>query len=97
MRSYGYQNLSIEGHTDSKGTEEYNQKLSERRAEAVANYLVKLGVDRDKVSAVGYGESNPVATNETDSGRQLNRRVEIIVLKDKESSENNEENGVDNN
>ena len=94
LGSYGYQNLSIEGHTDSKGTEEYNQKLSEKRAEAVANYLVKLGIDRDRVSVVGYGERNPVATNETDSGRQLNRRVEIIVLKDKE---NNEENVVDNN
>ena len=87
LGSYGYQNLSIEGHTDSKGTEEYNQKLSERRAEAVANYLVKLGIDRDRVSVVGYGESNPVATNETDFGRQLNRRVEIIVLKDKENNE----------
>lgn len=68
----------IEGHTDSVGTEEYNDALSERRADAVAAALMRRGVSSDSVRAIGRGKAYPVATNETAAGRQQNRRVEII-------------------
>jgi OOP family OmpA-OmpF porin len=68
--------VEIAGHTDSVGTDEYNQKLSERRAKAVRDYLVnKLGMDTNLFSAVGYGEGKPVASNDTDAGRAENRRI----------------------
>jgi outer membrane protein OmpA-like peptidoglycan-associated protein len=73
--------MSIEGHTDSIGTEAYNQGLSERRAAAVKNYLVKQGVpDGSRMTTVGYGESRPIADNKTPEGRFQNRRVEILIL-----------------
>ncbi len=76
----GYQ-VSIEGHTDSIGTDKYNQALSERRAAAVKAYLVKPGVANDQqVKSVGYGESKPIADNKTKEGRFENRRVEILIL-----------------
>jgi OOP family OmpA-OmpF porin len=66
----------VEGHTDSRGSDEYNQRLSERRAAAVRDYLItQFGIDSSRVSAVGYGESRPIATNDTDAGRAQNRRV----------------------
>jgi OOP family OmpA-OmpF porin len=65
------------GHTDSIGTEAYNQKLSERRAAAVKDYLVSKGIPASKVTTIGKGESQPVATNKTAEGRQKNRRVDI--------------------
>lgn len=71
--------LNIEGHTDSIGSDEYNQQLSEKRAEAVRGYLVSQGVRPDDVSAIGLGKANPVADNSSASGRKLNRRVEMIV------------------
>ncbi len=71
--------LQMEGHTDSVGTPEFNQKLSEERAGAVRDYLVQQGVDAASVSAAGLGESTPIADNATAAGRQKNRRVEIIV------------------
>jgi len=71
--------VSIEGHTDSVGTDAYNQGLSERRAESVRRYLVEHGVDEGRLSTVGYGESRPIASNETREGRALNRRVELMV------------------
>jgi len=74
--------LNIEGHTDSVGSDEYNQQLSERRAESVRSYLVQNGVPANTVTAMGYGESKPVASNDTQSGRQRNRRVEMIVSGD---------------
>jgi outer membrane protein OmpA-like peptidoglycan-associated protein len=74
--------LEIEGHTDGIGTDEYNQVLSEKRADAVRGYLVSSGVTPDHVSAVGLGKANPVADNSTAQGRQLNRRVEMIVSGD---------------
>jgi outer membrane protein OmpA-like peptidoglycan-associated protein len=74
--------LEVEGHTDSIGSDEYNQKLSEKRAETVRGYLVSQGVKPDEVSAVGLGKANPVADNSTRQGRQLNRRVEMIVSGD---------------
>lgn len=69
--------VRVEGHTDSVGTDAYNQALSERRAEAVRSYLVTRGVSASRLTAVGYGESQPVASNETAEGRALNRRVEL--------------------
>lgn len=71
--------LSVEGHTDSIGSASYNKALSRRRAGSVANYLENLGVRSSRIETVGYGESDPRATNETAAGRQLNRRVEIHV------------------
>jgi OOP family OmpA-OmpF porin len=65
------------GHTDSIGTEAYNQKLSERRAAAVKEYLVSKGIPASKITTLGKGESQPVATNKTKEGRQKNRRVDI--------------------
>jgi OOP family OmpA-OmpF porin len=65
------------GHTDSVGTDAYNQKLSERRAAAVKDYLVSKGIPAAKVTTIGKGESQPVATNKTKEGRQKNRRVDI--------------------
>ena len=72
--------IELSGHTDDVGSNEANQKLSEARANSVREYLIQQGVRIDKIEAVGYGETNPVATNETDEGRQLNRRVEFMVL-----------------
>ena len=71
--------IEIEGHADSTGSEEYNQRLSERRAESVRTYFNSQGVTKPIVAAVGFGETRPVATNGTSAGRQQNRRVEIIV------------------
>jgi outer membrane protein OmpA-like peptidoglycan-associated protein len=71
--------VSVDGYTDSIGTEEYNQGLSERRADAVKAYLEKLGVAGSRLTAKGFGESNPVASNDTAEGRAQNRRVELIV------------------
>jgi len=71
--------LAIEGHTDSVGSAEYNQALSEKRADAVRDYLVSQGVDASKLSAQGLGKYHPVADNSTPAGRKKNRRVEIIV------------------
>ena len=72
--------VEVAGHTDSTGSEEYNQGLSERRADSVAAYLGANGVDRQRMLTIGLGESRPVADNETPQGRQLNRRVEITMV-----------------
>jgi outer membrane protein OmpA-like peptidoglycan-associated protein len=72
--------IEVAGNTDSVGTEEYNQGLSERRAGSVADYLAKNGIDRSRLSVVGYGETRPVADNSTSDGRAQNRRVELNVL-----------------
>ena len=71
--------LQVEGHTDSIGSDEYNQLLSEQRAASVRDFLVQQGVPADSVGARGYGKANPVATNDTAEGRQKNRRVELVV------------------
>ncbi len=71
--------ISVQGHTDSIGSASYNQRLSVRRADAVGDYLQSLGVNNDRLETIGYGESQPRATNNTASGRQANRRVEIHV------------------
>lgn len=71
--------IHVVGHTDSVGSESYNQQLSERRAQSVADYLASNGVERGRLYATGRGELEPRATNETEAGRQLNRRVELFV------------------
>ncbi|MGE0590133.1 MAG: OmpA family protein, partial [Cyclobacteriaceae bacterium] len=72
--------VEIGGHTDALGPDEYNQILSQRRADAVKKYLERLGVDPSRISAVGYGESRPVAGNDSQEGRRLNRRTEFTIL-----------------
>lgn len=71
--------INVDGFTDSTGSFEYNQKLSERRSQSVSNYLMQVGVDRLRVSSRGLGERNPIATNDTEAGRAANRRVEIWI------------------
>jgi OmpA-OmpF porin, OOP family len=70
--------VSVEGHTDSIGGAAYNQKLSERRAASVRDYLVSQGIDAARISVRGFGKSNPVASNDTEEGRAENRRVEVL-------------------
>jgi len=77
---YGKTRLVISGHTDSTGAEAYNQRLSEQRAEAVQRYLLAEGVLPQRLTAVGYGERQPIASNDTPAGRQLNRRVDILII-----------------
>ena len=71
--------LRIEGHTDNVGTDESNLILSQKRANAVKNYLIKKGVDGAKLDAFGYGASKPIADNDTAAGKQKNRRVEMKI------------------
>ena len=77
-------NINIYGHTDSKGTDEYNQKLSERRANSVKSYLLSKGIAASRMIAMGIGEAEPVATNDTDAGRAQNRRVEFAITANEE-------------
>lgn len=72
--------VEIGGHTDSRGSSAYNQKLSQRRADAVVEFLKERGVAADQLEARGYGEGEPIATNDTEEGRELNRRVELRIL-----------------
>ena len=72
--------LTVDGFTDSSGSFEYNQKLSERRASQVGGYLVASGVEQLRVNTRGFGERYPVASNDTASGRAANRRVEINII-----------------
>jgi len=81
IRKYPGAKIRLEGHTDSIATEEYNQRLSERRADAVRDYLVKEGAcAAANTTTVGYGETRPVASNDTEEGRAQNRRVEVLIL-----------------
>jgi outer membrane protein OmpA-like peptidoglycan-associated protein len=80
LKQYPNHDIAVEGHTDSTASEAYNQRLSEERAASVRTALIAGGVDAAKISARGFGESQPVADNGTSSGRQQNRRVEVIVL-----------------
>jgi outer membrane protein OmpA-like peptidoglycan-associated protein len=79
LLAYPSLKVQVEGHTDSVGGDDYNQRLSERRAGSVRDYLVSEQVSSDAVSAFGFGKSRPVATNDTPEGRQQNRRVELVV------------------
>ena len=79
LREHPDRTLLIEGHTDSTGSDSYNLELSQRRAEAVRNFLSSNGISVDRILARGYGESYPVTTNTTEAGRQQNRRVEVVI------------------
>ncbi|MHB0971303.1 MAG: OmpA family protein [Thermoanaerobaculia bacterium] len=79
FRRYEDTKISVEGHADSTGSSSYNERLSVRRADSVRDYLVQQGVGSTRISAIGFGESKPRATNDTAEGRQLNRRVEVHV------------------
>ncbi|WP_202552393.1 OmpA family protein [Ginsengibacter hankyongi] len=73
--------IEMSAHTDSRGSDEYNFKLSDNRARSVMEYIISKGIDSSRITSHGYGETKPVATNDTDEGRQLNRRVEFKILK----------------
>jgi len=79
MKKYPDRKINIEGHTDSVGSAEYNLTLSRRRAESVKKALVEKGIETSRIETKGYGETYPVADNQTASGRQQNRRVEVII------------------
>lgn len=87
LQKYDDTNIMFGGHTDSRGTEEYNQELSEKRARAVAEFAAFTGVDSERMTIVGYGENDPVATNDTPEGRQQNRRVEVAIWANDELKE----------
>ncbi|MEO9601495.1 OmpA family protein [Parasphingorhabdus sp.] len=80
LSQYEKSYVDVLGHTDSTGSDAYNQSLSERRAESVANFLANSGVQRARLATRGYGESQPVASNSTEEGRAANRRVEIKIV-----------------
>ena len=77
QRSRGEETMTIVGHTDSVGPAAYNQGLSERRAQSAADHLISQGIDADRITVRGEGESNPIATNDTAKGRAQNRRIEV--------------------
>lgn len=81
LKEYPNSRFSIEGHTDSDGTDAYNQKLSEDRAAAVKNYLIESGIASDRLSSIGFGESKPIDTNKTKAGKANNRRTEVKLVK----------------
>ena len=74
-------NFSIEGHTDSDGSDAHNQKLSEERAAAVRNYLIEQGIDSQRLASIGFGETKPIDTNKTKAGKANNRRTEVRLIK----------------
>ncbi len=80
LKKYDKTIVEVDGHTDSVGKPDYNQKLSERRASAVAQYLISKGIKQERTLTVGAGEMHPVASNDTEAGRTLNRRVELTLL-----------------
>lgn len=80
LNKYPQTRIRIEGHTDSTGSEDYNLKLSQQRAEAVKNALVTRGIDPARIETVGLGESAPIADNTTEAGRQMNRRVRVVII-----------------
>ncbi|MFZ0389004.1 MAG: OmpA family protein [Calditrichia bacterium] len=92
FKKYEKTEVLIEGHTDATGSDEYNMNLSQRRAQSVANYLTSLGVDPARFTIRGYGENQPVATNETALGRQKNRRVELAIMADEELKQQAQQN-----
>ncbi|HDP88906.1 MAG TPA: OmpA family protein [Thioalkalivibrio sp.] len=79
LRRYPELQVAIEGHTDSSGADDYNMDLSQRRAESVRMYLITKGIDSGRLTAIGYGEERPIASNATPEGRAQNRRVELEI------------------
>ena len=80
LNENGHIHLHVSGHADSIGSESYNQKLSERRAQAVVDYMIDNGIAEERLVAEGFGESQPVSANDTEEGRQQNRRVQVRIL-----------------
>lgn len=80
LKKYNQTLINVYGHTDSTGSDDYNQALSQRRANAVSQYLASQGVNSQRMAAVGYGETRPIADNSTEAGRAQNRRVEIQIV-----------------
>jgi outer membrane protein OmpA-like peptidoglycan-associated protein len=80
LNKYEDTNILLEGHTDATGSDEYNQELSRKRAKSVSDFLTSNNVDQSRFTIMGYGESQPVADNETATGRQSNRRVEVAIF-----------------
>lgn len=87
LTEYKDTDVNILGHTDSDGSNAYNETLSRNRANAVQSYLVAQGITNARVHPQGYGEKDPVATNETEAGKQLNRRVEVVIVANDELKE----------
>lgn len=83
LLKYDDTDVQILGHTDSTGPDDHNKILSDHRAGAVENFLVSQSVGAQRLETTGYGESDPIATNDTDEGRQLNRRVEVVIVANK--------------
>lgn len=79
LKEYPDTNIEIQGHTDSKGSDSYNMSLSEKRAQSVATYLRGRGIASNRITTRGYGETAPVATNDTEDGRSQNRRVDFLI------------------
>jgi len=79
LLKYPETNITVIGHTDSKGSDSYNQTLSESRATAVTNYASQNGIDKARLTAIGKGETDPIATNDTEEGSASNRRVEFVI------------------
>ena len=79
LKKYDRTAINVNGYTDSTGSADYNEQLSQRRANSVGNYLIQSGVGANRISAVGFGESNPIASNSTPEGRAQNRRVEVQI------------------
>ena len=84
MKDFEESNILIVGHTDSKGAEDYNQKLSEQRAQSAAGFIAEKGISMGRIETAGKGETEPVATNDTEEGRRQNRRVEVAIYASKE-------------
>ncbi|MBX2840215.1 MAG: OmpA family protein [Flammeovirgaceae bacterium] len=84
FKEYPDTDIRVIGHTDSKGSDKYNQKLSEKRAKAVVNYAAAHGLERDRLISLGFGEEDPVAENDTETGRAENRRVEFAIYANEE-------------
>lgn len=80
LNKYPETNITIQGHTDSRGSDAYNQKLSENRAQSVSDFLKSKGLSVERITSVGFGETQPVATNDTPEGRAENRRVTFVII-----------------
>jgi outer membrane protein OmpA-like peptidoglycan-associated protein len=94
LKQYPDTDIEIQGHTDNKGADDYNLKLSERRASAVANFLRGRGVAPSRVRIKGYGETAPVASNDTEDGRSQNRRVDFLITANEKMKEDAKKEGA---
>lgn len=84
LKKYPDTNILVAGHTDSDGTEQYNQTLSEKRAKSVSDYTMAQGINSSRLSVIGLGETEPIASNDSAEGKKLNRRVEIAIYASEE-------------